>query len=409
MEPSEIGLPLPSKMAGLLPHFGVHGSSQSVIGWIKQGLRGLYARVGMPSLLVNPKGLPALPLHDAPPAVIGDAAVPADVVARAAHDPGSVAAYLEHTNSLSDLDALDLVQIAFPRSTRRSHHAAGLAIARVATQPFGTENRLPLTALYAWSMLDHVQFGDAFAAQFSAISAFVLNWQTDERDFLVLDPSEIALIELLFEGLHPRKHGLLAAKVMDFKVLSNRRMGLVRRFPTRVERMLDAATSPESTEAAIGYAKDCLALLDHMARPEGFTPIIEEAKLAAAKIVKAIQKTMASQPPVLPALPAPAAPTQVTVAPPKRLTKRHRTEAALRYLRGEAVTDIARSLGVKAAAIEGWAEAFLAGGASALAAKDKANANAPTQAPTEMEDLKARVEELTRLVDTLSQDSNRPG
>ena len=61
-----------------------------------------------------------------------------------------------------------------PRHTRQIAqlvHAGwydGLAIARVATQPFGTENRLPLTALYAWSMLDHVQFGDAFAAQFSA-------------------------------------------------------------------------------------------------------------------------------------------------------------------------------------------------------------------------------------------------
>ncbi len=331
----------------------------------------------------------------------------------------AVATLLTHKDSLSDLQALDLLQAAFPRSTKRSNNRVILAIARAVTEGFGLEDKHPLTAICAWSMLDSDVFTDEFAAQFSAISAFVLGWQSDKKDFLLLDPSEVSLIELMFESLHPRRQGLLAAKVMDFKVLSNRRMGLIRRIPSRIEQVMTTAAAIGDTQDAVQYAKDCLALLDHMARPEGFAPIIEEAKTAAAKVVKIVQRIVAPPAPAQPALPPPdAAPAQaqiaapqqstITTTPPKRLTKRHRTEAAIRYLRGENADHIAQSLGVKAAAVEGWAEAFLAGGASALASREKtdtpesSNSGAP-----EIDDLKSRVEQLTKLVEALTQDSKR--
>jgi len=337
----------------------------------------------------------------------------------------AAAALLSHLDALNDLQALDYLQSAFPRSTRRSKNRVILAIARAVTESFGTANRLPLTSMCAWSMLDAEVFTDEFAAQFTIISTFILGWQSDKKDFLLLDPSEVSLIELMFESLHPRKQGLLAAKVMDFKVMSNRRLGLIRRIPNRVEQILTSAAATGTTETAIQYAKDCLALLDHIARPEGFAPIIEEAKISAGKIVKTVQRVMA--PPAQPALPPPdgqtpvqaaapaIAPPQntvstnaVTTTPPKRLTKRHRTEAAIRYLRGENPDLIAQSLGVKAAAIEGWAEAFLAGGASALASREKNDTPDQSHADTaEMDDLKSRVEHLTKLVQALTQDSNR--
>jgi hypothetical protein len=86
------------------------------------------------------------------------------------------------------------------------------------------------------------------------------------------------------------------------------------------------------------------------------------------------------------------------------LTRRHRTDAALRYLRGEDPDAIAKSLGVKGAAVEGWAEAFLSGGSQALASREKSDTH-DTQAPSEnseVQDLKDRLEQLTKLVQSLT-------
>ena len=343
----------------------------------------------------------------------GEVVVPADKAA--------VAALLQHTDTLTDLEALDLLQAAFPRTTRKSTNRILLAIARAVTKKFGIEGRLPFTAVCAWGMLDNELFTDEFAAQFAVISQFILGWQSENKDFLLLDPSEVDLIELMFESLHPRKQGILAAKIMDFKVLSNRRFGLLRRVPNRVEKAFRAVQAGGDTQAALQYAKDCLALLDHIARPEGFAPIIEEAKLAAAKVVKTIQSAAPPAPPPQPALPAPETssapqiaaspmPQSVTSAPPKRLTKRHRTEAALRFLRGENPDFIATSLGVKSAAVEGWAEAFISGGASALASREKNDSPATATAhadQVEINDLRSRVEQLSKLVETLAQDKKR--
>ncbi len=333
-------------------------------------------------------------------------------------DQDGLTLLLTHPDSLTDLQALDVLQSMFPRSTKRSNNRVLLAIAIAVTENFGLEFRLPLTSASAWTMIDCDLFTDELATQFAKISTFVLGWQSDKKDFLLLDPAEITLIETLFESLHPRNQGLLAAKVMDFKVLSNRRMGLVRRFPNRIERALANAKSEDETQKSVQYAKDCLALLDHIARPEGFAPIIEEAKQAAAKIVKSVQRVLAP-PPEQAALPAPNPPApdaaaphpsqELTTTPPKRLTRRHRTDAALRYLRGEAPDAIGRTLGVKAAAVEGWAEAFLSGGAQALSNREKSDMSEPitsaqaTAEPSEVQDLKDRLEQLSILVQSLTQ------
>lgn len=337
-------------------------------------------------------------------------------------DLSAVALLLDTPEDLMDLEALDALQSAFPRNTKMSRNRVLLAVARSLTRSFGTETRLPLAAAKAWAMLDPQFFTDAFAEQFDQIARFILNWQTEKKDFLLLDPSEMDLIEFMFEHLHPRRQGILVAKAMDFKALSMRRLGLLRRMPMRVDYAIRAAEAGGDMNGAIANAKDCLALLDHIARPGSFEPIVEEAKASAAKIVKSIQRVMAAAaPPALPdqsappseqrqiaapanavavntapntpmnaaaapssppatATPAPAPPAPPAASaspvapplpqtPPARLSKRHRTDAVIRVLRGEDMQDIAQALGVKSSAIESWTEAFISGGASALATR----------------------------------------
>jgi hypothetical protein len=56
-------------------------------------------------------------------------------------------------------------------------------------------------------------------------------------------------------------------------------------------------------------------------------------------------------------------------APRRRLTARRKREAVLRVLRGEPLEIVARELGVTAADLSGWREAFLEAGAASLKAR----------------------------------------
>src|SRR5215218_6126901 len=52
-----------------------------------------------------------------------------------------------------------------------------------------------------------------------------------------------------------------------------------------------------------------------------------------------------------------------------RMSRRRKTAAVLRLLRGEDLETVSRALGVTAATLSGWRDAFLAAGAAALATK----------------------------------------
>src|ERR671932_1522188 len=52
-----------------------------------------------------------------------------------------------------------------------------------------------------------------------------------------------------------------------------------------------------------------------------------------------------------------------------RMSRPRKRDAVLRLLRGEDLERVSRSLGVTAATLAGWREAFLAGGEAALATK----------------------------------------
>ena len=71
-----------------------------------------------------------------------------------------------------------------------------------------------------------------------------------------------------------------------------------------------------------------------------------------------------------------------------RMSRQRKREAVLRLLRGEDLERVSRSLGVTAATLSGWRDAFLAGGEAALATK-------PADAKgLELDRLKAKLGEL---------------
>src|ERR671939_767131 len=71
-----------------------------------------------------------------------------------------------------------------------------------------------------------------------------------------------------------------------------------------------------------------------------------------------------------------------------RMSRQRKREAVLRLLRGEDLEAVSRALGVTAAALSGWRDAFLAGGEAALATK---SADAKD---LELDRLKAKLGEL---------------
>ncbi len=71
-----------------------------------------------------------------------------------------------------------------------------------------------------------------------------------------------------------------------------------------------------------------------------------------------------------------------------RMSRQRKREAVLRLLRGEDLDTVSRSLGVTAATLSGWRDAFLAAGEASLATR------LATSEAVESERLKARLGEL---------------
>ncbi|BAE52249.1 Alanine and proline-rich secreted protein apa precursor [Paramagnetospirillum magneticum AMB-1] len=340
-----------------------------------------------------------------------------------------------------DFEAADLLHDCFPRGTRHSGNRVLLAVARNLTRNFGRPGRLPMTSGKSWTMLDPAVFVDQMAAQLAEISDFVLTWQAQEKSFLILEFAEVELIEYLFEHLHPRRHGALLIQVMDFKVLSTRRAGLLRRIPARVRRFVQH-TAGADPSVPLAYARDTAKLLELMEQRVFFRPVVEAAAAARAEVEKVIERLAppapgqpslslapggrpaeagsglgqimqavgpnappaarpAPPPPasatpaaMVSAAPAPSPPTQAVsvVAPPrpaglpvptvpqrKRFSNRVKTEAVMRVLAGESREQVAAALGATPDLLERWLDSFLNGGAAALAPKAKAQAAKPAR------------------------------
>lgn len=322
-----------------------------------------------------------------------------------------------------DFEAADLLHDCFPRGTRHSANRVLLAVARNLTRHFGRPGRLPMTSGKAWSMLNPAVFGDQMAAQLAEISDFILAWQAREKSFLILEFAEVELIEYLFEHLHPRRHGVLLIRVMDFKVLSTRRAGLLRRIPARVRRFVQH-TAGADPKVPLTYARETAHLLDLMEKRVTFRPVAEAAATARAEVDKIIEQLApaagaplpppagggeadighikraleptAPEPPPAPPPPAlrigtisvagaplppsqaisagtgtlppvPVPPVPVPAAPRrKRFGDKAKTEAVMRLLQGESSEQVAAALGAAPEQVADWLAAFLDGGSAAL-------------------------------------------
>ena len=198
-----------------------------------------------------------------------------------------------------DFRAADMVRACFePMPDGGSRSAALLGVATRLALHFGSPIHLPMATTLAWRMLDRDLAETESAAQLLAISRFIDTWQKTQQTFLCLHFSEIELIELLFESLHPGRHAEILTKVLSFKVLSNRRQGLLRRIPHRT-RKITAASKTNAADAR-NYLEGTRAFLDGIVSNGGYLPIVEAATTALSEIDKIIE---AAQPPPVAASP----------------------------------------------------------------------------------------------------------
>ncbi len=198
-----------------------------------------------------------------------------------------------------DFAALDALYACWPKGTQDCDSRALLAVAHNLSRNFGLPGKLPMASVKAWRMLSPRVFEAELAKRLTDVGAFISEWQGTQRHFLILEFGEIELIEYLFEALHPGYHAELLAGVMNFKVLSNRRMGLLRRIPNRIKKQITPLL-PDGKERALMELAHAKALLEQVAVDTGFAPIAETAAKAqeeVEKMMKAVANIGAPPPP----------------------------------------------------------------------------------------------------------------
>ncbi|MGE5514386.1 MAG: hypothetical protein ACM31D_01045 [Bacteroidota bacterium] len=200
-----------------------------------------------------------------------------------------------------DFAALDALYACWPKTTLNCPSRALLAVAHNLGRNFGLPGKLPMATTKAWRMLSPTIFEAELAQRLADTDAFIAEWQRSQRTFLILEFGEVELIEYLFEALHPGYHADLLAGVMNFKVLSNRRMGLIRRIPTRVRKQVSALL-PAGKDQALVELAHAKALVQQIGNT-GFAPIADAAGKALEdieKLMKAVANAGAPPPPAPP-------------------------------------------------------------------------------------------------------------
>lgn len=211
----------------------------------------------------------------------GDPTLPDDIA--------TLAALLASPPPTNDFKAADMVRDCFASLGAASPSSrALLAVAIRLSREFGGPARLPLATVRAWRMLDPVLFEDEMAAQLTAISQFISNWQKTQQIFLCLEFGEIELIEFLFETLPPIRHADILAEVLNFKVLSNRRQGILRRIPHRLRKFVQ--NSGGKGPDVLAHVEATRILLDQIAATRNYPPIVAAAAAALEEVGKFAEK-----------------------------------------------------------------------------------------------------------------------
>lgn len=192
----------------------------------------------------------------------------------------------------SDFAALDALHACWPRSTTDSDSRALLAVAFNLSRNFGLPGKLPMASSKAWRMLSARVFQDDMARRLRDIGLFINGWQKSQRTFLILEFGEVETIETLFEALDPALYAPLMAEVMNFKVLSNRRLGLLRRIPMRTKRRI-VPLLPARKMEALTILDQTMSLLKLVTEISGFGPVVEAATKAGEEVEKMMKMVAA--------------------------------------------------------------------------------------------------------------------
>ncbi|CCG40276.1 hypothetical protein [Magnetospirillum molischianum] len=187
----------------------------------------------------------------------------------------------------NDFFAQDLLRACWPKRGVTSRGA--LAVALNLSSSFGRTGRFPLASVQAWRLLDPIVFREALSQQLTAISDLILNGQKPNAPALTLEHGEIELIEYLFETLEPGETPELLASVMEFKGLSGRRFGLVRRIPTRARHRIDTIDTARRG-ASLPSLFQSRRLLLHLSDHSSFSPLAEAALRALTEIETLIEQ-----------------------------------------------------------------------------------------------------------------------
>lgn len=214
-------------------------------------------------------------------------------------DTASLMTLLADPPPSQDFRALDLLFACWPRNTLKSKSRALLATALNLSRNFGLPGRVPMASTAAWRMLDPVLFQADLARRLEAIGAFVADWQKTQKSFLVLEFGEVEQVEYLFETLEAGTYHDLLAGVMNFKVMSNRRLGLIRRMPPRLRKRIAPMLADDRDRAMVEMAH-VKALLERIADPSGFAPIVEAAERARDEVDKMMRQVAGAGNPALP-------------------------------------------------------------------------------------------------------------
>jgi len=211
----------------------------------------------------------------------------------------ALALLLSEPPPAEDFAALDALYACWPRTTHHCDSRALLAVAHNVSRNFGLPGKLPMTTSKAWRMLSPETFEAELAQRLADVGRFIADWQKTQRTFLILEFNEVELIEYLFEALHPGDHADLLAGVMNFKVLSNRRLGLLRRIPSRIKKQV-LPMLPDRKDEALVLLAHAKALLDRIADPSGFAPIVNTANKMAEEIERAMKSIASLGAPAIP-------------------------------------------------------------------------------------------------------------
>jgi len=231
--------------------------------------------------------LDAGPSHDAPPPPESESKSAAEDREKPPSQRDlALAALLADPPPHDDDATLDLLYTCWPRQTLGATDPDLLAVASNLARCFGRPGKTPMAAARAWRMLDPGTFEAEFSALLETIVGAIDDWQAHQSEFLILDFGEIDLIEILFEGLHPGRHQHVLASVMSIKALSHRRLGLLRRVPARLRRLLEPLVEAGQREAALEELAHAKELMRRVADPLGFAPIIETAERTAQELDK---------------------------------------------------------------------------------------------------------------------------